>query len=271
MPTTDRAAVGEMLAGLDGSIDVHRARAAARAWSSACRKKRACRCSRTWKAFATPTSTATPISQWREVVLNAKLRRPGVCGATETLLVEQPLAARAAAARQGAARRRLRGARRCGYAEGRPRVKPATGGRLGDRVSRRRSIRAVGRRRRRGGDRAHRPVRHAAHGRDHHGQHRHRGAFPAGGRFGDRLAQRLDAVRRRRGVRLRRRDRHRHGQAARARTRRRRAADELQVRRAGSGQIAPELRGLVILGPGTGVTYCVKWRVCPELPEWREG
>ena len=47
---------------------------------------------------------------------------------------------------------------------------------------------------------------------------------PQGSRFGDRAAQRLDPVRRRRRIRLRRRDRHRHRPHARPRPGRRRAA-----------------------------------------------
>ena len=79
-------------------------------------------------------------------------------------------------------------------------------------------------------------LRLAAHRRHHHRQRRRPpSASSTARRFGDRAAQRLDAVRRRRRVRLRRRDRHRHRQAARARPRRRRAAHELQVRRARHG------------------------------------
>ena len=58
------------------------------------------------------------------------------------------------------------------------------------------------------------------------------GEIPERGRFRDRAAQRLDAIRRRRRIRLRRRDRHRHRQAACARPGRRRAAHQLQVPRA---------------------------------------
>ena len=46
-----------------------------------------------------------------------------------------------------------------------------------------------------------------------------RGEIPERGRFCDRAAQRLDAIRRRRRVRLRRGDRHRHRQVSRARAR----------------------------------------------------
>ena len=59
-----------------------------------------------------------------------------------------------------------------------------------------------------------------------------RSALPRRGRKRDRPAQRLDAVRRRRRIRHGRRDRHLDGPAAAARAGRRRAAHDLQVRRA---------------------------------------
>jgi glutamate-5-semialdehyde dehydrogenase len=64
---------------------------------------------------------AADLNMAREIVLNAKLRRTGICGAAETLLVDRgcvpthlaPLVV------EGAARRRLRGARRR-HGAGRP-------------------------------------------------------------------------------------------------------------------------------------------------------
>ena len=70
--------------------------------------------------------------------------------------------------------------------------------------------------------------------------------------FGDRAAQRLDAVRRRRRVRLRRRDRHRHRPHACARAGRRRAAHHVQVSHPRNGadqaviRLPPHARGLRI-------------------------
>lgn len=64
VPVTDRAAVGEMLKGLDGAIDVI-VRAAAKASSHAFSRKRACRFSRIWKASAIFISTRPQISTWR--------------------------------------------------------------------------------------------------------------------------------------------------------------------------------------------------------------
>ena len=71
---------------------------------------------------------AADLDMAKTIVLNAKMRRTGVCGAAETLLVDRAAAATASqAAGRDAARRRLRGARRRRGAE--PpiaRVKPAS-------------------------------------------------------------------------------------------------------------------------------------------------
>jgi glutamate-5-semialdehyde dehydrogenase len=112
VPTRDRAAVGEILAGLDGT-STSSCRAAARASSPACRARRACRSSPISTATAMSMSTPPPISPWREILLNAKLRRTGVCGAAETLLVDEACAAtHLKPLVDDAARRRLRRARR---------------------------------------------------------------------------------------------------------------------------------------------------------------
>ena len=92
VPTRDRAAVGMMLAGLDGGIDVIVPRGG-KSLVARVKAKRACRCSRISKASATSMSTAPPISTWRSHRANAKMRRTGVCGAAETLLVDRKAAA----------------------------------------------------------------------------------------------------------------------------------------------------------------------------------
>ena len=67
-----------------------RVRAAARAWWRACRPKRACRCSRTSKGSAMSiVHSAASLDMAKKIVLNAKMRRTGVCGAAETLLVDR--------------------------------------------------------------------------------------------------------------------------------------------------------------------------------------
>ena len=70
---------------------------------------------------------AADLDKAKNIVLNAKMRRTGICGAAETLLVDQRLRRDPSrAAGQNAARRRLRGARRRGDAGVDPRVTPAS-------------------------------------------------------------------------------------------------------------------------------------------------
>ena len=92
VPTRDRAAVGMMLAGLDGNLDVivprggkglvgARAGRGARAGVRASGRRRACLCRQGRRS-----------RDGKEIVLNAKMRRTGVCGAAETLLVDRAAA-----------------------------------------------------------------------------------------------------------------------------------------------------------------------------------
>ena len=110
------------------------------------------------------SSTAPPISQMaRDIVLNAKMRRTGICGAAETLLVDRGCAAtHLAPLVADAARGGLRGARRRGDAALDPRVEAGDRAGLVHRISRRHH-RGARRRRCRRGDRAHPPLRLAAH------------------------------------------------------------------------------------------------------------
>lgn len=92
VPTRDRAAVGEILKGLDGAVDVVVPRGGrslvARVQSDA-----------RVPVFAhldgnchVYVHAAADLAMAREIVLNAKLRRTGVCGSAETLLVDQACA-----------------------------------------------------------------------------------------------------------------------------------------------------------------------------------
>ena len=115
----DRAAVGEMLQGLDGSDRRHRA-----ARRQEPRRARAGRGARAGvrpsrRARARLRRSRPPISTRRSaIVVNAKMRRTGVCGAAETLLVDRAAAPRLCgrwstrcstpAARCAATRRRAR-------------------------------------------------------------------------------------------------------------------------------------------------------------------
>ncbi len=89
VPTQDRAAVGEMLAGLDGNIDVIVPRGGktlvARVEAEAC-----------VPVFAhleglchTFIDKSASLVMAVNVTVNAKMRRTGICGATETLLVHR--------------------------------------------------------------------------------------------------------------------------------------------------------------------------------------
>ena len=112
----------------------------------------------------------------RRIVVNAKMRRTGICGATETMLIDRACAATHLQPIVGDLHRQgLRGARRRAHAVERP--ARACGGRrrLGQGIPRR--DRGGARRRRpRRGARAHPPLRLGAHRRDRHGRRRGRGA-----------------------------------------------------------------------------------------------
>lgn len=93
VPTRDRAAVGEILKGLDGNIDVVVPRGGkslvARVQSDA-----------RVPVFAhldgnchVYVHAGADLAMAHEIIINAKLRRTGVCGSAETLLVDQACAA----------------------------------------------------------------------------------------------------------------------------------------------------------------------------------
>ena len=115
MPTADRAAVGVMLAGLDGAIDVIVPRGGK---SLVARVQDEARV----PVFAHlegichvyVASRRRSRHGARPSCVNAKMRRTGVCGAAETLLVDRAAApTHLTPLRRGADRGRLRGARRC--------------------------------------------------------------------------------------------------------------------------------------------------------------
>jgi glutamate-5-semialdehyde dehydrogenase len=127
VPTRDRDAVGAMLAGLDGSIDVIVPRGGkglvARVQSEA-----------RVPVFAhldgnchVYVDKAADLAMARSIVLNSKMRRTGVCGAAETLLVDAAAASTLLAPLIGMlieAECEVRGDRDCRAAD--PRVRPAT-------------------------------------------------------------------------------------------------------------------------------------------------
>ncbi len=124
VPTTDRAAVGEMLRGLDGNIDVIVPRGGktlvARVQDEAARA--GLRPPRGPRATPIIDKIAPTSSMAINVTVNAKMRRTGICGATETLLVHKdvvPTPSEADHRRAGGAR--LRNPRRRDGADADPR------------------------------------------------------------------------------------------------------------------------------------------------------
>ena len=91
-PDPDRAYVAAMLAAA-GLLDLIIPRGGKSLVRARAARRRACRCWRMPRASATPTSTPPPIPRWRaRIVANAKMRRTGICGATETLLIDRAIA-----------------------------------------------------------------------------------------------------------------------------------------------------------------------------------
>jgi len=93
VPTADRAAVGAMLAGLDGNLDVIVPRGGKSLVARVQSEARVPVFAHLDGINHTYVHAPADLGMARRIVLNAKLRRTGVCGATETLLVDHALAA----------------------------------------------------------------------------------------------------------------------------------------------------------------------------------
>ena len=89
VPTTDRAAVGEMLKGLGGAIDVIVPRGGKSLVARVQEEARVPVFAHLEGICHTYVDKGADIDMAIPIVLNAKLRRTGVCGATETLLVDR--------------------------------------------------------------------------------------------------------------------------------------------------------------------------------------
>jgi glutamate-5-semialdehyde dehydrogenase len=89
VPTTDRAAVGEMLGGLSGNIDVIVPRGGKTLVARVEAEARVPVFAHLEGLCHTFIDKSAQLDMAVEVTLNAKMRRPGVCGATETLLVHR--------------------------------------------------------------------------------------------------------------------------------------------------------------------------------------
>ena len=93
VPTTDRAAVGEMLRGLGGNIDVIVPRGGKTLVARVQEEARVPVFAHLEGLCHTYIDKSAQLSMAVEVTLNAKMRRTGICGATETLLVHKDVVA----------------------------------------------------------------------------------------------------------------------------------------------------------------------------------
>ena len=92
VPTRDRAAVGMMLAGLDGAIDVIVPRGGKGLVARVQAEARVPVFAHLEGVVHVYVDKAADLAMAKEIVLNAKMRRTGVCGAAETLLVDRAAA-----------------------------------------------------------------------------------------------------------------------------------------------------------------------------------
>jgi glutamate-5-semialdehyde dehydrogenase len=93
VPTRDRAAVGLMLAGLEGAIDVIVPRGGKGLVGRVQAEARVPVFAHLEGVCHVYVDKAASLEMARSIVLNAKMRRTGVCGAAETLLVDRACAA----------------------------------------------------------------------------------------------------------------------------------------------------------------------------------
>ena len=92
VPTRDRAAVGLMLAGLDGAIDVIVPRGGKGLVGRVQSEARVPVFAHLEGVCHVYVDKAADPAMARDIVLNAKMRRTGICGAAETLLVDRAAA-----------------------------------------------------------------------------------------------------------------------------------------------------------------------------------
>jgi glutamate-5-semialdehyde dehydrogenase len=93
VPTRDRAAVGLMLAGLDGNIDVIVPRGGKSLVARVQQEARVPVFAHLEGVCHVYVDKAADLDMAKRIVLNAKMRRTGVCGAAETVLVDRAAAA----------------------------------------------------------------------------------------------------------------------------------------------------------------------------------
>ncbi|WOJ88385.1 glutamate-5-semialdehyde dehydrogenase [Methylocapsa polymorpha] len=93
VPVTDRAAVGEMLAGLDGNLDVIVPRGGKSLVARVQAEARVPVFAHLDGIVHVYVDRGADLAKAKAIVFNAKLRRTGICGAAETLLVDRACAA----------------------------------------------------------------------------------------------------------------------------------------------------------------------------------
>jgi glutamate-5-semialdehyde dehydrogenase len=93
VPTTDRAAVGAMLSGLDGAIDVIVPRGGKSLVARVQNEARVPVFAHLEGLCHIYVDKSADLDMAKKIVVNAKMRRTGVCGAAETLLVDRAVAA----------------------------------------------------------------------------------------------------------------------------------------------------------------------------------
>jgi len=89
VPVTDRAAVGHMLAGLNGTVDMIVPRGGKSLVGRVQGEARVPVLAHLEGICHTYVHSSADLGKARALVLNAKMRRTGVCGATETLLIDR--------------------------------------------------------------------------------------------------------------------------------------------------------------------------------------
>jgi glutamate-5-semialdehyde dehydrogenase len=92
VPTRDRAAVGLLLTGLEGSVDVIVPRGGKSLVARVEAEARVPVFAHLEGVNHVYVDRAARLDMAKSIVLNAKMRRPGVCGAAETLLVDRAVA-----------------------------------------------------------------------------------------------------------------------------------------------------------------------------------
>ncbi|WP_062114775.1 glutamate-5-semialdehyde dehydrogenase [Aureimonas sp. AU40] len=92
VPTTDRAAVGEMLRGLNGAIDVIVPRGGRSLVERVQSEARVPVFAHLEGLCHLYVDRAADLAMARGIAVNAKMRRTGICGAAETLLVDEAVA-----------------------------------------------------------------------------------------------------------------------------------------------------------------------------------